>query len=385
MEKSEARVAHDALLLLHRYGQGLWWHGLTRKMIVSGTLKQLVDKEGLLGIATDFTDWGRGLEGVEYNEDLAALKRAQKKANEIREALLIKDARMAADILREVYESSQAVDGYVCVDLSPYAMESGDEAIAEGTRIFSAIGRKNVMVKLPATTAGIVAFENLIAKGVNAAVCGLMTPESYRQVAGAYMSGLEKVVRRGGDPATISAVAEFPIAEIDKQANEFLQDELVPAVNDACRQLHQDCVGRTAIATAYATYSIYHELFGGKRSQQWKLLAAKGARPQRLLFSQTGGSGLSENGKRYIESLIGADTIIALSQGEIDGFGEQLMVQPALERKSAELLAMRERLKEQGLTLGEHLARFQERQVDQYIAGLDTLLGIIEKRLAELK
>jgi len=291
---------------LAELGQAIWFDYISRSLIASGELQKLVD-QGLRGVTSNPSIFEKAIAGSDdYDEDLNRLVRDGKSVAEIYENLAMSDIRSAADVLRPVYEKSGGADGYVSLEVNPALAHDTGATIAEARRLFASLERPNVLIKVPATPAGIPAIEALIGEGVNVNVTLIFSLEQYEAVATAYIAGLEKLALAGGDVGRVASVASFFISRVDT------------AVDRALEEIgNVEIQGKIAIDNARIAYSRFREIFS---SERWKMLATGSARVQRPLWASTSSKNPAYPDTLYVDNLIGPDTINTLPPATLDDF-----------------------------------------------------------------
>ena len=315
---------------LNRYGQSVWLDYIRRSLITSGELRRLLDEDGLRGVTSNPAIFEKAIAGsTDYELQLKDLaKRRDLDAKGAYEFLAVHDIKDVADILFPIYESSGRRDGYVSLEVSPELANDTRGTLDEARRLWAAVQRPNVMIKVPATPAGIPAIKTLISEGINVNVTLLFHLEAYEAVAEAYISGLEALASNGGDLRRVESVASFFISRIDS-AIDALVDARLKASDDAMEQaLLKGLTGRVAIANAKLTYQRYKDLYLGER---WAALANKGARSQRLLWASTSSKNPNYRDVVYVEELIGPDTVDTIPPATYDGFRDHGRARPSLE------------------------------------------------------
>jgi transaldolase len=291
---------------LAELGQSIWLDYISRSLIASGELQKLVD-QGLRGVTSNPSIFEQAIAGsADYDEDLNRLVRDGKSVAEIYEDLAMADIRSAADILRPVYEKSGGADGYVSLEVNPALAHDTGATIAEARRLFASLERPNVLIKVPATPAGIPAIEALIGEGVNVNVTLIFSLEQYEAVATAYIAGLEKLALVGGDVGRVASVASFFISRVDT------------AVDKALEEIgNTEIQGKIAIDNARIAYSRFREIFS---SERWKKLATESARVQRPLWASTSSKNPAYPDTLYVDNLIGPDTVNTLPPATLEDF-----------------------------------------------------------------
>jgi len=291
---------------LAELGQAIWLDYISRSLIGSGELQELVD-QGLRGVTSNPSIFEKAIAGSgDYDEDLNRLVRDGKSKAEIYEDLAMADIRNAADVLRPVYEKSGGADGFVSLEVNPALAHDTEATIAEARRLFASLERPNVMIKVPATAAGIPAIEILIGEGVNVNVTLIFSLEQYEAVATAYIAGLEKLALAGGDVGKVASVASFFISRVDTAVDKALEE-----VGNT------EIQGKIAIDNAKIAYDRFKEIFS---SEGWEKLAAKGAKVQRPLWASTSSKTPAYPDTLYVDNLIGPDTVNTLPPATLDDF-----------------------------------------------------------------
>ncbi len=352
---------------LTELGQSIWLDYISRSLIDSGELQKLVD-QGLRGVTSNPSIFEKAIAGsADYDEDLNRLVRDGKSVAEIYEDLAMADIRSAADILRPVYEKSEGADGYVSLEVNPALAHDTGATIAEARRLFASLERPNVLIKVPATPAGIPAIEALIGEGVNINVTLIFSLEQYEAVATAYIAGLEKLALGGGDVGRVASVASFFISRVDT------------AVDKALEEIgNTEIQGKIAIDNARIAYSRFREIFS---SERWKKLATATARVQRPLWASTSSKNPAYPDTLYVDNLIGADTVNTLPPATLDDFLDHGKVATTVE---TDVDGARMRMAEVA-ELGIDLDAITDKVLDEGVAAFaksfeDLIASIAEKR-----
>ncbi|RZM09582.1 MAG: transaldolase [Sphingomonas sp.] len=359
-------------------GTAVWLDFVDRKFLEEGGLKKLVEEDGLTGVTSNPSIFEKAMgHGEAYDETLAAFDREHPGAATIDryEHLAIQDIKAAAETLEPVYKKLDAKDGYVSLEVSPYIADDTDATIAEARKLWDAVGRDNVMIKIPGTLAGGPAIAATIAAGINVNVTLLFSLEAYQKVAEAYAMGLEERVRQGQPIDRIASVASFFVSRIDttidKQIDARLKD------GDAEAEALKAVRGKVAIANAKAAYAWYQDFVA---SDRWQALAAKGAQPQRLLWASTGVKDPAYPDTLYVDTLIGPDTVNTMPPKTMDAFRDHGTVAQTLTddvEGARRVLAEAERL---GLDLTGVTGTLVLEGVASFAGAFDDLLGSIAKK-----
>ncbi len=304
----------NALKQLEAFGQSPWLDFIQRSFTADGSLKKLIDQDGLKGVTSNPSIFQKAMgEGTDYDAGFKQLaERGDHDAQDIYEALAIEDIQHACDVMRPVWEATNRVDGYVSLEVSPYLALRTDETIVEARKLWKAVGRENLMVKVPGTDKGVAAIRTLIGEGLNINVTLLFAQKAYEAVAEAFTAGLEDRMARGEPVAGISSVASFFVSRIDAVMDKRI-DERVAKGETALKPLR----GKVAIANAKMAYQTYLKMVGSPR---WQKLSTAGALPQRLLWASTGVKDKAYSDVLYVEELIGRDTVNTIPPATMDAF-----------------------------------------------------------------
>ena len=315
---------------LQRFGQSVWLDDLRRSLFTSGKFGRLIAEDGLRGVTSNPSIFEKAIAGTtEYAASLREIEGGTRVAPvELYEALAIRDIRTAADLLRPVYQATGRADGYASLEVSPFLAYDTDGTIQEARRLWHAVGRDNVMIKVPASREGVPAIRQLTAEGINVNITLLFRLERYEEVARYYIDGLTTFANSGGDLATVSSVASFFVSRIDTLADEVITHRLSTTAEPDTRAALTELLGHVAIANAKLAYQKYLTLC---RTDGWQSLAAKGARPQRLLWASTSTKNASYRDVRYVEELIGPDTVTTLTLATMDAFRQHGRLRASLE------------------------------------------------------
>jgi transaldolase len=284
----------NPLRQLENFGQSVWLDYIRRDLLLSPEFRRLIEEDGLKGMTSNPTIFEKAIGGSnDYDEQFAELVQAQKGVDELYEALTTDDIKRAADALRSVYDSTDGRDGFVSFEVSPQLANDTKGTIAAAHRYFEMIGRPNLMVKVPATPAGLPAIEQLISEGHNINITLMFSLKHYEAVAGAYIRGLEKRAQAGQPLNRVASVASVFVSRVETLVDKRLEEKLKPAPNEAIAALR----GTAAVANAKLIYQRFKEVFGGERFEQ---LQAKGARVQRPLWASTGTKNPAYSDVKYV-------------------------------------------------------------------------------------
>ena len=315
---------------LAKFGQSVWLDYIRRNLITSGELKRLIDEDGLGGVTSNPAIFEKAITGsTDYADALLELqKRKDLDAMGIYEILAIKDIQDAADTLRPVYDRTKKRDGYVSLEVSPFLARDTDGTIRDARRLWKAVNRPNLLVKIPATAEGIPAIQQCISEGININVTLLFAQEMYEKVARAYIAGVKKYVADGGDPSHVASVASFFISRIDSMVDAIVKARIKSTSDPKEQALLRSLLGKVAIANGKLTYQRYKEIFA---EAEWKELAKKGAQTQRVLWASTSTKDPSYSDVLYIEELIGPDTVNTIPPQTLEAFRDHGKPKASLE------------------------------------------------------
>jgi len=359
----------NPLRQLAEQGQSIWLDYIRRSLIRSGELKKLIEEDGLRGMTSNPTIFDKAISGsTDYDMALRALlaDNAQAPAEELYERLAIEDIQMAADVLRSVYDETHGDDGYVSLEVSPYLAHDTERTIKEAQRLRSAVDRPNVMIKVPATPAGVPAIEELIATGINVNVTLMFSMSHYEAVARAYIKGLE----RCGNPGQVASVASFFVSRVDTMVDKALE----ASGNPEAKALE----GKIAIANSKLVYRRFMEIFHG---EGFATLRQRGARVQRPLWASTSTKNPAYSDILYVENLIGPETVNTMPPETIEAFRDHGKVPgPTVKQDSERAEAEITRLSEFGIDFNAITEKLQEDGVKAFAASFDQLIAGLEKK-----
>ena len=372
----------NPLLQLGEAGQAVWLDFIDRKLLESGGLKRLIAQDGLKGVTSNPSIFEKAMgEGGDYDDRLRAfLAQGQASAVEVYEHLAIGDIQDAADQLRPVHDATGGADGFVSLEVSPHLAMDTEGTVAEARRLWAAVDRPNLMVKVPGTEPGVAAIRALVGEGININVTLLFALKAYLAVAEAHVAGLEAFKAGGGDVGKVAGVASFFVSRIDTQIDKKIDQRVTGGDPDAERL--KALRGKVAIANAKVAYQEYLKLIGTPR---WKALAAAGARPQRLLWASTGTKDPAYSDVLYVETLIGRDTVNTMPPKTMDAFRDRGRVANTLTEGVAQaerVLAEAERL---GLDLEGVTRDLVIDGVKQFSDAFDKLLAAVGAKLGRRK
>lgn len=349
------------LHLLHEHGQSIWYDFIRRDMLKGGGMADLVD-EGVRGVTSNPSIFDGAISDTDlYDAQIAALGNVS--PEDAFEAVAIDDIRTAADILRTVYDESDGADGYVSLEVSPKLAHDTAGSISNGMRLWNAVDRKNLMIKIPATREGIPAIEELTAAGINVNATLMFSLEDYEEVAQAYVRG----AKRASDPATLASVASFFVSRVDAATDKELERVGTTAAHEL--------LGKVAIANAKLAYRRYQEIFEG---DGFATLEAIGTNPQRVLWASTSTKNPEYRDVMYVEELIGPNTVNTAPPQTIEAFLDHGVVEGGtLLEDVDEAARLIEKLPSIGVDFDRITDQLQTDGVAAFAASFDSLLESI--------
>jgi len=367
-------------------GQSPWIDYITRDIIKSGELQSLIDK-GIRGLTSNPTIFEKAISSSkEYDEAFRDLVQKGASQSEIYEGLIVEDIRMAADVLRPVYDETGGLDGYVSIEVNPKLAYDTEGTIAEARKFFQTIDRPNIFIKVPATDQGIPAIRQLISEGINVNITLIFSIDYYERVMDAYLEGLEQRVSEGKPIDKIASVASFFVSRVDTEVDKRLQ-KLIESEQDSQKKSElESLLGKAAIANARIAYQHFLKKFQGER---WESLKAKGARVQRPLWASTSTKNPAYRDVMYVEELIGPDTVNTMPPQTIEAFLDHGKVARTIDKDLDQAYAVIEKLESLGISMKEVTDKLQADGVKLFADSFDSLDKVInEKRetlMAELK
>lgn len=353
---------------LAELGQAVWLDFIRRSFSTSGELGKLVD-QGLRGVTSNPSIFEKAIAGSDdYDAQLREMVAEGKSVTHIYEALALDDILLAADILRPVYDATDGTDGYVSLEVSPDLATDTDGTLAEAQRLFSVLEHPNIMIKIPATPAGMPAIEAAIGKGININVTLIFSEKHYQDAARAYIAGLERLREDGGDLSNVASVASFFVSRVDSAVDKTLSEmNADPALQ-----------GKTAVANAKVGYERFKKIFTGER---WESLAAAGARVQRPLWASTSTKNPNYPDTLYVDELIGPETVNTIPPATLDAFLDHGKIAPTLESDLHQAHAHLAKLAQLGIDLEAVTQKLQDDGVKAFASSFDGMLaGIDQKR-----
>src|SRR5215208_7580099 len=363
---------NERLRKLAEAGQSVWIDSLSRDDIENGNLERMI-KDGVVGVTSNPTIFRKGIShSTLYDEQLQKLSRREDDPKEIFLGLAKRDVQDACDLLMPVFKSTNRLDGYVSLEVSPDPAYDTSATIEEATRLHKLVDRPNLMVKIPATLPGLAAIEEMIATGNSINITLIFSLRRYRAVTSAYIRGLQRLVAAGGDPSGVASVASFFVSRVDTEADRRL-DELGG---------HDELKGRLAIANAKLAYAAFKETFSG---DDWGFLESKGATKQRPLWASTSTKNPEYGDVMYVEELVGPDTVNTMPTSTLEAFMDHGEVnEQALEEGLDEARKLIDELREAGVDYEDVTEVLEKEGVQKFADSFDELLERIKDKSRQL-
>jgi transaldolase / glucose-6-phosphate isomerase len=377
----QTKESLNPLRRLPDFGQAVWLDFLARRFIAEGGLKRLIETDGLTGVTSNPSIFEKAIGGsTDYDAALKAAESAgDRDVMSLYERLAIADIQNAADALRPVYEATERRDGYVSLEVSPYLAMDTDATVAEARRLWRSVGRENLMIKVPATKAGLPAIRALIGEGINVNITLLFSQHVYEDVVEAYLAGLENLVARGGDPGKVASVASFFVSRIDVAVDVLIEERLRWTNQADMRARLSGLRGKVAIANAKLAYRRFKRLFAGAR---WEKLSAKGAHVQRLLWASTGTKNPAYSDVLYVEELVGTDTVNTMPPSTMDAVRDHGKVRASLAENIGEAEQTMAALAGCDISIDAVTQKLVEEGVQLFADAFDKLLGAVARKRA---
>ena len=377
-----AKTQQSSLKQLAEYGQSPWLDYIRRDLFTTGELKRLIDEDGLKGMTSNPAIFEKAIGSEHYKDSIAALAHEKGlSAVEIYEKIAIEDIRTAADALRGVYEQTKMRDGYVSLEVSPALADNSDGTLEEARRLWKAVDRPNLMVKVPATAVSFDVIKQLISEGININITLLFAQSAYAKVAEAYVAGLEKRAAENGDLSSVASVASFFVSRIDSLVDSQIEEKLKETSGEE-RTALENLLGKVAIANAKMAYQTYEEIFSGTR---WENLAARGAQTQRVLWASTGTKNEKYSDVLYIEELIGKDTVNTIPPATWDAFRDHGKLRESLIENVEAAKETLANLEKAGISLEKATDKLLIDAVRLFIEPFDKMIAAVEKAIGENK
>ena len=357
---------------IHEQGQSIWLDFIDRQIMNSGGLQKLIDEDGVRGITSNPAIFEKAISSSQdYDEDIKALAQQGLSNEDIFYSVAIADIQRAADMFKPVYDDKvSGADGFVSLEVSPHLALDTEGTISQARDLWKRVDRPNVMIKIPGTQPGLAAIRQATSEGININVTLLFSLDRYQAVAEAYMAGLEERANAGQPIDEIASIASFFLSRIDTLVDPVLVEKGLV-----------DLKGEVAIASAKGAYQIYKRLFS---SDRFKALIDKGATPQRLLWASTGSKDPSFSDVKYMEALIGPNTVDTVPMDTLEAFRDHGNPQAQLETNADRAAQVLEKVKQAGIDLAALMQQLEEEGIDKFNRPYDKLMQAIDEQRKSL-
>lgn len=370
----------NPLLNLETFGQSIWMDFVSRGMTSSGKLQQLIEEDCISGVTSNPSIFEKAIaESHDYDEAICALTLAGKTADEIYQLLTVEDIQMVADLLRPTYDQTNGEDGFVSLEVSPSLAHDTTGTIAEARELWLLVNRPNAMIKVPATSEGLPAIRQLIGEGININITLLFGLHRYQEVADAYLGGLEMLAAKSKPLKETASVASFFLSRIDALIDPVLEKKMKmngPQAGIATR-LH----GQIAIASAKVAYEMYKAIFG---SDRFARLANKGARTQKLLWASTSTKNPAYKDTKYMEALIGPDTINTVPIETLNAYRDHGRPEQSLDQEVHKAYHLLNKLSSLGINREAVSQQLEDEGVEKFVAAFDRLIVSLKEKQAAM-
>jgi len=370
----------NPLVQLKPLGQSVWYDNIDRSQLASGEFKRLLDEDGVVGVTANPTIFEKSISsGHAYDQQLTQLIAEGKSVNEIYEALVIQDIRSVADLLRPIYDRTNGLDGYVSLEVSPELAHDTEKTLHEARRFWKAVDRPNLMIKIPATPAGIPAIESALTDGINVNITLIFALDNYKEVVEAYLSALESRNAEGKDISHIASVASFFVSRVDTLVDKLLEEKIKAGGDSTSLKALE---GKAAIANARLVYQEFKRLFGTPR---FETLKHSGARVQRPLWASTSTKNPAYRDVLYAEELIGPDTVDTMPLETIKNFREHGVAASTIEKDLAQVKIVLDKLAEAGISYEQVTRQLQDEGVQKFADSFHQLFQGIDNKQKAIK
>ena len=374
-------MKRNPLRELQSLGQSIWIDFISRGILSSGELERMIEADGVGGVTSNPSIFEKAIANShDYDEWIRDLARQNKTTDEIYQSLTVADIQMVADLLRPTYDRTDGRDGFVSLEVSPTLANDTQGTIQEARLLWSLVDRPNSMIKVPATQEGIPAIQQLTGEGINVNITLLFGLPRYQEVINAYLEGLAIWDRRGGNLKQVASVASFFLSRIDVLLDPRFEKKKSAASPEA--DIASVVQGQVAIASAKVAYQLYKETFHGERFAK---LADKGARPQRLLWASTSTKNPRDSDTKYIEPLIGPNTINTVPVETLDAYRDHGQPRLRLEENISQAYHVLNKLSWIGVDLDQVTQQLEDEGVEKFVSALDRLMHALKEKQAALK
>jgi len=369
---------------LNQIGQSIWYDNIERKLLRDGTLEGMFKRGEIRGITSNPSIFNKAIsQSDEYDEEIKSLTQEGFSKENVYENLAISDIQAAADLFRPLYDQTDGGDGYVSLEVSPYLAHDTDQTISEASRLWNDVNRPNLMVKIPATKAGLPAITETIAAGINVNVTLIFCLVRYREVREAYLAGLEKRASDGKPIANIASVASFFISRIDSKVDKQLEVLTKTAVPEEKRRI-EGLMGKTAVASGKLAFLDYEDTFGDKGNRFGKL-RSQGAKRQRVLWASTSTKDPKYPDTKYVEEMIGPFTINTIPPATLEAFLDHGVVEQTINQNLEESHKVMAGLSGLGIDLDQATQELEAEGVKSFADAYTSLLDSLQNRMVDFQ
>ncbi|HEX5169622.1 MAG TPA: transaldolase [Cyclobacteriaceae bacterium] len=365
-------MTQNKIKSIQDFGQSIWLDFFDRKIVSSGALERMIDNDGVTGVTSNPSIFEKAInDSTDYDEDIASLAKQKMSNDDIFLALAVKDVKRVADLFKPVYEKTNGNDGFVSLEVSPHLAHDTECTIKQVRELWKAVNRKNAMIKVPGTAEGLAAIRKCVSEGININITLLFGLPRYEEVVNAYILGLEDRVNANRPIDHVTSVASFFLSRIDVMIDPILANKGLTNLK-----------GKVAIASAKKAYQIYREIFNGER---FKKLKSKGAKLQRLLWASTSSKDPSFSDVKYVEPLIGKETINTITMGTLEAFRDHGQASNRLEDNMDKAAVVLRALKENAINIDAITQLLEDEGVEKFDRSYDNLLKVIDGQKKTLK
>ncbi len=370
----------NPLQRLQDYGQSVWNDNLSRDLIVSGGLQELIDNSGVVGVTSNPTIFDTAIsKSDDYDDMIRELVAKGRNTDETYEALVVRDIQMACDILRPVYDRQNKTDGFVSLEVSPLLARDTEKTIEDARKLWNLVDRPNLMIKIPGTEEGVPAIEQMLYEGININITLLFSLDAYRQVAEAYITALERRAAEGKPVDSVASVASFFVSRVDSEVDKRLQEVIDNNEESDAAILARSVLGEVAVANAKLAYQVFREMF---YSDRFDALAGRGARFQRPLWASTSTKNPDYSDTLYVDTLIGPNTVQTLAPASIEAFGDHGTVRPTLEAEVEEAHDVMAALDEAGVRFEDVEQVLIDQGIESFAKSFNSLISGLEEKIS---
>ena len=368
----------NSLLDLESFGQSIWMDFISRDTISSGQLQRWIEEDGISGVTSNPSIFEKAItESDDYDESIRGLILKGMTSEEIFRSLAVKDIQNVADLLLPTYHRTDGRDGFVSLEVSPTLAHDTTGTIEEARDLWALVNRPNAMIKVPATSEGIPAIRELTGEGINVNITLLFGLPRYREVADAYLDGLEMLAAKGRPLKQVASVASFFLSRIDSLIDPILEKKMM--TDNPQAGIAERLQGQVAIASAKVAYEMYKEIFG---SERFANLAKKGARTQKLLWASTSTKNPAYSDTKYMEALIGPDTINTVPVETLDAYRDRGHPEQTLDQEVREAYQLLDSLSSVGIDLDAVTQQLEDQGVEKFITAFNRLMASLKEKAA---